>query len=130
MIKYSAVLFQYQREKSVDGYIYANHEDYDRAVDYFIYMFKNKHLLPLTNDQNRLIEIVKGLGIRAVVKDIISETTFAGRTWTYMNLSILTEKGFLKKERVYDETGNSVKKIDVYTAKPKEELKMKYYFDL
>ena len=130
LIKYSAIIHQYQRERTNDDTIYAQPEDYDKAVDWFDYMFKNQHLLPITHDQERLIEVVKNLGPQATVKDIISEATFAGRSWTYTNLNILTEKGFLTKERIHDETGISTKKLDVYTVKEKEGLKLPYYWDL
>ena len=130
LIKYNAIIHQYQRERATDDSIYENHEDYDKAVDWFNYMFKNQHLLPLTHDQQRLIEIVKTLGPQATVKDIISEATFAGRSWTYTNLNILKEKEFLTKERITDETGMSNKKLDVYTVKEKEDLKIPYYWDL
>lgn len=130
LIKYSAILHQYQRDRTEDDSIYAIPEDYNKAVDWFDYMFKNQHLLPLTNNQQRLLNIVRELGEQATVKDIISESTFAGRTWIYTNLNVLTEKGFLTKERIADETGISTKKLDVYTVNEKEGLKLPYYWDL
>ena len=56
-------------------------------------------------------------------------------TYTYFklpqsNLNILTEKGFLQKERLIDETGMSNKKLDVYTVKEQKGLKIPYYCDL
>lgn len=130
LIKYSAIIHQYQRSRTEDEIIYAEPEDYDKAVEWFDYMFKNQHLLPLTHDQQRLIETIKELGPQATVKDIISQATFAGRTWIYTNLNILTEKGFLNKERIIDETGMSNKKLDVYTIKEQKGLKLPYFFDL
>ncbi len=76
------------------------------------------------------MNIVSELGPEALVKDIISEATFAGRTWIYTNLNVLTEKGFLLKERIMDETGVSTKKLDAYTVREKERLKLPYYWDL
>ena len=93
-------------------------------------MVKNQHILQPTNDQQRHLRVIKKLGQQATVKDNISKSNFAGRTLKYTNLNILTEKGFLTKERIHDETSNSPKKIDVYTVKEKEGLKLPYFFDL
>lgn len=130
LIRYSAIIHQYQRDRAKDDCIYASPEDYDKAVDWFDYMFKNQQLLPITNNQTRILEIVKTLGPQATAKDVISEATFAGKSWIYTNLNLLTEKGFLTKERIQDETGMSTKKLDVYTVKEKERLKLPYYWDL
>lgn len=86
--------------------------------------------MPLTHDQQRLLKVVEKLGPQATVKDIISKSTFAGRSWIYTNLNILTEKEFLTKERIYDETGVSTKKLDVFTVEKKKGLKLPYYLDL
>ena len=90
-------------------------------------MFKNQHLLPITTEQQRLISAVRGLE-EATVKDIISEATFAGITWIYINLNILVEKGVLNKERIEDETGISRKKLDIYSVSKQIRLKIPYYY--
>jgi Fe2+ or Zn2+ uptake regulation protein len=64
------------------------------------------------------------------VDEIISETTFAGRTWVYTNLNLLTEKGFLEKTRIEDETGASRKKLDSYIATGQTKIKLPYWVDL
>ncbi|MDD5499323.1 MAG: hypothetical protein PHT91_00420 [Candidatus Nanoarchaeia archaeon] len=128
-IKYSAILHQQQRTYEGDNTIQASSEDYDKAVDWYDYMFRNQHLIPITTDQQRLIEIVKTLG-EASFKDILSEATFAGRTWIFTNLNLLVEKGFLNKERIKDESGYSDKKIDTYSVVNKKKLELPYYWDL
>ncbi|VVB76436.1 Uncharacterised protein [Candidatus Tiddalikarchaeum anstoanum] len=130
MIKYSTVIHQFQRDRASDGSIYAKPEDYDKAVDWFYYMFTNQQLLPLTNDQQRLLKLIQELSPEANVSDIISEVTFAGRTWVYTNLNILAEKGFLIKGSKVEENSYQNRKSDVYTAIKQEELKLPYYFDL
>ncbi|MFA5333014.1 MAG: hypothetical protein WC376_00780 [Candidatus Nanoarchaeia archaeon] len=129
LIKYSAVLFQHQRFWLDGSTIKAEPEDYDRAIEWFTYLFKNPCLLPITKDQQKLIQVVWDLK-HATVDEIISEVTFAGRTWVYTNLNLLTEKGFLEKTRIDDELSNSRKKLDSYTATGQAKIKLPYWVDL
>jgi len=129
LIKYSAVLFQHQRFWLDGKTIKAEPEDYDRAIEWFTYLFKNHQLLPVTKEQQKLIKIVCDLK-QASVDEIISEATFAGKTWIYTNLNLLTEKGFLEKTRIEDESGFSKKKLDTYTATGQTKIKLPYWVDL
>ncbi|MFA5302926.1 MAG: hypothetical protein WC393_00115 [Candidatus Nanoarchaeia archaeon] len=129
LIKYSAVIFQNQRTWLDEKTIFANSEDYDKAVDWFVHLFKNQCLLPITKDQEKLLQIINAIQ-QATVTDIISEATFASRSWIYLNLNLLTEKGFLEKTRIDDETGYSKKKIDSYIVPNKAKLKIPYWSEL
>ncbi|MDD3985646.1 MAG: hypothetical protein PHY59_07160 [Methanobacterium sp.] len=129
LVKYSAVLFQHQRFWLDGSTIKAEPEDYDRAIEWFTHLFKNQCLLPITKDQQKLIKIVWDLK-QATTDEIISQTTFAGRSWVYANLNVLTEKGFLEKTRVEDESGFSKKKLDSYIATGQVKIKLPYWCDL
>jgi hypothetical protein len=128
-IRFNAVIFQNQREWLDANTIFAQAEDYDKAVDWFTHLFKNQCLLPITKDQQKLIQIVWDLK-QATVDEIISEATFAGRSWIYTNLNVLTDKGFLEKTRIEDETGFSKKKLDSYIATGQIKIKLPYWCDL
>ncbi|MDD4354158.1 MAG: hypothetical protein PHN56_06920 [Candidatus Nanoarchaeia archaeon] len=129
LIKFSAVIFQNQRTWLDEKTIFANSEDYDKAVDWFVHLFKNQCLLPITKDQEKLLQIINTMQ-QATVTEIISEATFASRSWIYLNLNLLTEKGFLEKTRIADESEYSKKKIDSYTVPNKAKLKIPYWGEL
>jgi Fe2+ or Zn2+ uptake regulation protein len=67
---------------------------------------------------------------QATTDEIISQTTFAGRSWVYANLNVLTEKGFLEKTRIEDETGYSKNKLDSYISTGQVKIKLPYWVDL
>ena len=129
LIKYNAAIYQNQRTWLDDNTIFAQAEDYDKAVEWFTHLFKNQCLLPVTKEQEKLIEIINTLK-QATANEIVSQATFASRSWIYINLNLLTEKGFLEKTRIDDETGYSKKKIDSYTVPTKAKLKIPYWNEL
>lgn len=57
MIKASAALHQYQREVK-DGYVLANSDDYDIAVDILNSQLSNPYSIPLTKDQKKILSIL------------------------------------------------------------------------
>ncbi|MFA5383041.1 MAG: hypothetical protein WC356_07775, partial [Candidatus Micrarchaeia archaeon] len=128
-IRFNAVIFQNQREWLDTNTIFAQAEDYDKAVEWFTHLFKNQCLLPITKDQQKLIQIVWDLK-QATTEEIISQATFAGRSWIYINLNVLTDKGFLEKTRIEDESGFSKKKLDSYIATGQIKIKLPYWCDL
>lgn len=109
LIKASAALHQFQREKDSKEFVLANFQDYEYARQAFKKITDRGGLIPVTKNQKRLLEIIdremdKNQGDKIVkqhqfwaVPEIEEKVAFLNRQNLYANLGILANNGFLKK---------------------------------
>jgi hypothetical protein len=108
-VKASAVLHQYNREKDVDGFLIAEGQDYDIARNVFLATSCNDKMIPLTQTQKQLVQVMKELGACPYIEgdkkfnrgwmlvELVGKVNFLGRTQLYKQLSKLVEYRFMKK---------------------------------
>jgi hypothetical protein len=87
-IKASAVLHQYQRDISNDGELIATSQDYDLGRIAFLKTITNPAMLPLSRDQETLLEIIGSATEPVFVADIHKKIG-RNRDWIYRNCEIL-----------------------------------------
>lgn len=106
LIKASAALYQYQREKDQDGFILAKPQDYDNAIIPLRATTSNPMMIPLSKKQKMLLEECRKLSEKKntttidssngfSVKEIEPHIPFLVQSKIYDALSKLQELGFL-----------------------------------
>lgn len=118
-IKASTALHQYQRQVDSDGYYIATKQDYEAAKVAFEKTTANQSFVPLTHEQQKLIELCKGMEAELTTQSssteaqqliIPAKTEFAGFTvdeiadrcnfwedrWLRTQLNNLAEMGIFK----------------------------------
>ncbi len=73
-IKASAVLHQYQRYKTKDGWLIAEGEDYELARITFMKTVSNKGMISLSSEQQRVLEYINDHPLGVFRYDIIEQT--------------------------------------------------------
>lgn len=99
-IKASCALHQKQRQRDKEGNYLANAQDYEIARIALHKTTTNPFLIPLTKDQQKLLKIIKKLGLELYhsVKEIEVKVNFLADRQLRRHLDRLTEFRFLKKE--------------------------------
>lgn len=121
LIKASAVLHQYQREKDEEEYLLANGQDYDVARAILIKTTTNVFMIPLTKLQQKLVGVFNELDREKLNKDWYSlseleeKVSFCSDRSIRTNCEKLTEFGILEKEK--QERENSKKPVMAYREK-------------
>lgn len=104
-IKASAALHQYQREEvflpgEMEPMIEANGIDYEIAREVLKKVTTNQQMIPLTKNQQRIIDIMKGFGDEWVsVGDLEPKVSFMGDRHLRRELDRLVEDGLLFKDK-------------------------------
>jgi len=98
LIKASAALHQYSRQKDEDGYILANGDDYDNARIALLKSASNPNLIPLTKQQEGIMEFFEKHRGWYSVSDIEDKFPFSDR-WLRKQLDDLYFYGLLKKDK-------------------------------
>ena len=108
-IKFSAAIHQKQRSEDDDGYLIATPKDYDFARIALIKTTSNIFSIPLTNNQKKILEIMKKLSQVSIdggkwfsVSELEPHITFISDRQLYRELKRLATDGFLgisKQER-------------------------------
>lgn len=116
-IKASAVLYQFVREKDVEGYIVADGQDYNYAREVMLATSSNSDFVPLTINQKEVIEILKEMGMNIVgegtqekeigwsVPELLTRLPIS-RAQLYREMNKLTKLGYVKKELYKGEYDN------------------------
>jgi len=108
LIKSSTSLYQYQREVNKEGYHIATGQDYDIARDVLLKMTSNPYMIPLTQEQRKILKVFEELetGEKSVVKykcsmcQRICETVECPKCWDYIDgkkVKCPTEQHTLKR---------------------------------
>jgi hypothetical protein len=114
LIKASAALHQFQREKDSRGFVVATFQDYGYARDALIKITAKSGLIPVTKTQRKLLDLIDfeldentktgGKDGKVVkehsfwaVEEIEEKVNFLNKANLYINLGILANYGFLKK---------------------------------
>jgi hypothetical protein len=95
-VKASTVLHQYARESDIEGFIYANEQDYSIAKDVFLATASNDQMIPLTKKQREILDIMKSCQSKKLNDE----------EWTHQELS---SKLPLSSSDVYRQVNNLVK---------------------
>lgn len=112
-IKASCAFHQYQRETDETGFKLATGQDYDIARKALLKTTSNRNMIPLTKDQQKILNIMKDMPDNSTIEDITGKITFMAESWLRKQLNKLADYGFLKKDTLRQE--NSDKKILVYS---------------
>lgn len=112
-IKFSCAIHQYQRIEE-DSYLLAEKQDYEIASQALLKTTSNVFSVPLTKNQQRIIEILKNLkeGVSYSVSELEPHVTFIGDRTLRIELDRLAEYGFLSKDK--EDRENSKKPVMVY----------------
>jgi len=98
LIKASAALHQYSRRKDEDGYILAGGNDYNNARVALLKSASNPNLIPLTKQQEGIMEFFEKHRGWHSVSDIEDKFPFSTR-WLRKQLDDLYFYGLLKKDK-------------------------------
>lgn len=119
--KYIPHLQEFQDEPE---YLIGTKEDWNNAIEPFMKTVTNPLFIPLTKNDQKLLNIVENLGHEFhYVSDIEEKVTFYGKTWLYNRLRWLAESGFLEQNKI--EKGESDKKVFAYRFIPRIKLEIK-----
>lgn len=109
-IKASAVLHQYQRNKTEDGEIIANMFDYEYARFCFM-KFSNMRGVPLNIAEEQLLDVLLQGGRPMQIKEILPKIN-RGQRWIYDKIERLKELDCIKEIYIMDDqAGKDVKHI-------------------
>lgn len=123
-VKASAALYQYQREVDSDGFHLATGQDYDIAREAILKTSSNASMIPLTKDEQRLLDVFKKLDKKAQetlapaepgfydISELGQHVTFFNESKLRRELDKLAELGFLQKDAQMKEEAK--KKVYVY----------------
>lgn len=115
-IKASAVLHQYQRETDwPNKTVPATGQDYDIARLALLKTTSNQQMIPITKNQQKLIEILRKSDDYVRFGDIERDVTFMGDRTLRRQLDKLAELGFLDKGR--DDLEGSKKPVFTWKAR-------------
>jgi hypothetical protein len=95
-IKSSAALYQYQRTQQ-DGFIIANEQDYEIGRIALVKTTSNQYMLPITKDQQTIIDIFRKQKCLYTVKELEPIITSMSERTLRRNLDKLVHYGFLAK---------------------------------
>lgn len=104
LIKASAILHQYQREKTKEGFIIANGQDYDVARDILIKTTTNAMMIPLSQLRQNLIKVFMDMdegqleGTWNTVSELEEKISFCSDKSIRTNCNELVNLGILEKE--------------------------------
>lgn len=127
-IKASAAFHQYQREEDEEGYILAIGQDYEIAKVALLKTSSNKHMVPLTKNLRRILDIMGKLTSANLdekwfsIPELEPHVTFCSDRVLYQYMDKLTEYGFLKKDK-QDREG-SKKPVMVWKYQAEMDIKL------
>lgn len=125
-IKASAAIYQYQRDKE-NGFIIANGIDYDNALEVLIKTTSNQYMIPLTKQQQAIIDVLKINNNWTSVNELTSRINMSDK-WLRIQLSKLVEMGIIERDSI--EKGESKKLVTVYHHKDIYDLKLPKWSEL
>jgi hypothetical protein len=114
LIKASAALHQYQREKDENEYIIADEKDYAIAIIALRQTTQNALMIPLTKKQQKLLDLCKSMGEWFSAPELSSKCNFLSAQSIYNYLDKLQEN-FLETDERRSE--RSDKPVKVYKLK-------------
>lgn len=121
LMKASAVFHQYQREIDNGGFLLANGQDYDVARDILIKTTTNTSMIPLTKDQQRIIQVFQKLDRESLepgrysISDLEPHVNFCQTRWLRENLKRLANYKILEADS--ERRDNSIKPVLIYSLK-------------
>ncbi|HEC93200.1 MAG TPA: hypothetical protein ENI51_09445 [Candidatus Atribacteria bacterium] len=104
-ISASAILHQYQREKTEDGCLIATPDDYMIARMVLIYTTSNIKMVPLSKEYRGILNILRENVEPMTIKDLEVKSD-KSKVWLYRHLPFLAERGLVKKDTRFDERAN------------------------
>jgi hypothetical protein len=144
LIKASAALHQYQRDKDSNGYVLATADDYENATAVFKKITQSISTVPITKEKKKLLNIIRKMDEESnsehvteatpqfhTASEIEPKATFVSKPTLYERLRELANDGYLeselveredKKERVYKAIGYKFKNIYNLELPTKAEL--------
>ncbi|MFA5992765.1 MAG: hypothetical protein WC796_03600 [Candidatus Pacearchaeota archaeon] len=131
-ISASAALYQFQRQKDVNGFVLAVGQDYDIARECFLALCSNKYMIPLTINQKKILEVFeKNNVLKGGVMQLHKEMNFISDKALQINLQKLVQYGFLKVDIERDVCNRD---IEVYSLSesysPQQELVLPTFEEL
>lgn len=131
IIKASTALHQFQRRKNEKNQLEANDVDYNVAREILNNTIFSKNMIPITNNQKKILEIIKQMDMERfqdekihgdwIAKEIFQRIDFLNLNSTYENLNALVLAGFLQKTE--KETIRSTTEIENPDGSNKREIK-------
>jgi hypothetical protein len=101
----SCVLHQFQREMDKDGWLIATREDYELGRITFLKTVSNIAMIPLSRDQQTLLEVLTKHSKPMFVADIHKEIP-KERDWIYRNCEVLKRHGLIRQDTMFKEDAN------------------------
>jgi len=128
-IKSSCAFYQFQRKQDDDGYYLAQAEDYNNAKTVLQKITSNPFMIPLTKDEQKIIEIIRELPSENYsTKDLEKYTTFISDRTLERKLKKLSGYGLLKVDSEYRE--DVKRSVIVYKYEPFTTITIPKYKDL
>ena len=113
----SAVLHQYQREKTPDGELIANADDFMIARMVLIYTTSNPKMIPMSKEYREILEILQNKTEPMTINEILIECD-KSKDWLYKNLPNLQTTGLIKISKKRDDQAN--KEVFTYQYSPEK----------
>jgi len=117
-VKAQTIISQLQRQTyqllpTEPEFLLGTEEDWNNAIEPFMKSVTNPLFIPLTKNDQKLLNIVENFGDQFnYVSEIAEKCTFYAEKWIYVRLQWLADKGFLEQDKI--EKPNSDKKVFAY----------------
>jgi len=118
LIRASASLHQFQREKDEAGFVLAEEQDYNIALSVMNHLSKEGHTITLTRDQQEIINFFKEENKFYSIEEISAKIPLGDR-WLRIQLDRLTEMGFLELSGFKDEKNRTIRHYKKVTNQEK-----------
>ena len=128
-IKSSCALYQFQRQQDKDGYYLATPEDYENARIVLQKITSNPYMIPLTKDEQKIIEIIKSLPEgNYSTKDLEKHIPFISDRTLERKMKKLSGYGLFKVDSEYREQSRG--SVTVYKYEPFTAIAIPKYEEL
>jgi len=127
LIKSSCALHQFQRDKDNDGFLLATGQDYDIAVKVINGQTSNKHNIPLTKDQQKILGVMNEFDW-ADVKSLSDLITFLSEEWLRKQLQKLVQYELIKTRHTHIE--GIKQKVRQYKINTIDKFKLPYFNEI
>jgi hypothetical protein len=122
-IKSSTAIHQYQRQKE-DGFFLSEKQDYEIATECFEKMVSNPLMIPLTKEQQKVIDLIRSEGNLIELPELIEKIDFWESANSYRQINKLVGFGIIEK---YKEKSDDVRPITKVRIKEFSPLKLPSY---
>lgn len=130
-ISASTALHQFQREEK-EGFFLAEGQDYNIARRCFIKLFSNKYMIPLTNNQRKILKIFgNNINLNATCPELTTKVDFMSEKSLRYNLNLLSTYGLLQTNSKLNSQNKEVQSFSLNDSYiPNEKLEIPTYEEL